>query len=192
METPIQDGGDDLDESGPIIEDITELCDFCVKLTEAMVTIPGRGDGCLNSKMVIEYTGSSMQGRGLRTCGFCELILESLRECGHMRANLTATDWKQEKDGFCRKNSGAQRLSPDWSPYQIRGISICESEFSIWADQGDSTKRASFVVPLLTTISRQSSMYHPDRSATGAWPAHRSSLQTHSALAARLSQSQIL
>lgn len=57
---PEQRGDHDTNALEPIIENITDLCDFCVRLTEAMVTVPREAN--MNSCDIdIEGTDSIVQ-----------------------------------------------------------------------------------------------------------------------------------
>lgn len=63
--------GNKSDASEPIIEDITELCKSCIKLTEVMVTIP---ENPYDAESIGYEIDISTQGFALGTCRLCKII----------------------------------------------------------------------------------------------------------------------
>jgi hypothetical protein len=140
--------GNSINASKPIIEDITELCDYCIKLTEAMVTDPGhalRGWSTWPS-----YTKVSTLDSGPETCRLCEIITKDLhtqrQQLGIEGSPFTPMDWKKSQLDISRiyRSTGVFSCDPV-ALRQICGADIQEFEYAIWADEGDEkTKPPSY------------------------------------------------
>lgn len=108
--------------SGPIIEDITELCDFCVELTELIVDFPPVGSNQFNKMKAF------MPGSDLKSCRLCDMISSLLFITPHTLKYLLR---KEERWIF------AMRPEEPWHNH-ICGMATLGAQFAMWADKGTS------------------------------------------------------
>jgi hypothetical protein len=132
-----QNATDASNASGPIFEDITELCDFCIKLAEAIVTDPGTSP----DERDWLYTFENMiHGSGAETCRLCEMITGDVSarrlQLGIEGSPLTPMDWKKSSPKMLRLYSAEICGGPMVDPRQICGARIDNSDYSMWADEG--------------------------------------------------------
>jgi len=107
--------------SGPIIEDITELCDFCVELTELIVNVP----------LVWTYKFEKMKDSTIdsdrKSCRLCAMISSLLCITPHTLKHVL------------RENQfiSAIRLEKPWHNL-LSGWGTLGVSFAMWADKGNS------------------------------------------------------
>ena len=106
---------------GPIIKDITELCDFCIEFTKLIVRLPeDLGTTGDQPNRIDEF----VTGRGLESCQLCEVIssIESTTTVD-LRTSLI-------RSGFESRHRSTERRA------RVCGTEIRGTSFRIWADIG--------------------------------------------------------
>lgn len=101
-----------LEASGPIIEDITELCDFCLRLTE----------------LIVEPKDSRQHGEqdfqrcsGQESCRLCEMI-----------SSVCSTAPSQLKNEF----KGCMRAKQKHERFRLCDINFGAHSFPLWDNEG--------------------------------------------------------
>jgi hypothetical protein len=123
---------DAANSSEPIIEDITELCKFCVELTRVIV----QAVSC-ESVSGFRIPNTTPESR-LESCRFCEMM--SIKSC------VTPAELKLR---LISAPSIRQRFVEGgyFQHRRICGANIGDSTFSIWAEPGKKPKTCSFGSP---------------------------------------------
>ena len=122
----------------PLTEQITDLCDYCVSLTEAIVKnrkLSGLGNSA--------YISVCPQDPGPEVCRLCKVITKQMctqeQQLATEGLNLKPVDWKKAHLWMSQTYNGGARLfgRPD-SVYSLRicEFTIPESKYIVWADKG--------------------------------------------------------
>jgi hypothetical protein len=122
------DAIDTSNSSDSAIEDVTELCDFCVELTATMVKRPLHRSEAIHLKNLKQNPDPKM-------CRVCEMILGDYSAIKPGGSDFTPADLKK------------LTLRRGWSSEGKDGGRICTArvsmgyqspcEFMLWADEGD-------------------------------------------------------
>jgi hypothetical protein len=129
----------------PLTEQITDLCDYCVNLTEAMVKYKGW------SVFDSGFTTICSQDPGPEICRLCKVVTKQLSTKVQLpateRYNLKPTDWKKASLWMFQNYNGDKRLYGPGSvlPRRICGVTVCGNRYIVWADKGSKQ-----VVPYLS------------------------------------------
>ncbi|KAI4677368.1 uncharacterized protein J4E88_007176 [Alternaria novae-zelandiae] len=125
--------------TGPIIEDITEFCDFCVVLMEFILEDSKPGTKALRTIL------SSPPETSSESCRFCEMI-SSVR--GSTRTELVES--YEKKDWYPGYNTGE-----DWEDqrrHRQYEFAFGDVDFAVWADKAQHLDPSSAVLPFLTPL----------------------------------------
>jgi hypothetical protein len=120
----------------PLTEQITDLCDYCVNLTEATVK-ERSGISDLNLHKYICPQDSSPE-----VCRLCKVVTKQMSTQKQLPATerfvLKPTDWKKAYVMMGQIYNGGKRLyGPDSvNPRRICGVTIWENKYIVWADKG--------------------------------------------------------
>ena len=153
------------DSSEPIIEDITELCDFCVMNIEGMLEI----DVGESQTKEVWTTFRSNINPGMCRC--CELITQ-------FAGAEFISDWDMGR----RETSEGRRYS------RICAMHTEKGPYAVWADPGKNPKILCLWT-IVTIEHRQRCMGEVERPRTNSWPAHKPSSWNDPALAEDLQYS---
>jgi hypothetical protein len=110
---------------GPMIKDITILCDFCIEFTKLIVRLPeDLGTAGDQPNRIDEL----VPGRGLESCQLCEVI-SSIEPTtpADLRTSLIRSGFESRHRSF--------ELRPRVCGTEIRGM-----RFRIWADIGQKLR----------------------------------------------------
>jgi hypothetical protein len=130
----------------PLTEQITDLCDYCVSLTEAMVKYRK-----LSGMMETVYKYICPQDPGPEVCRLCKVVTKQLstqeQQLATEGSHLNPTDWKKAQLQMSQIYNGGGRLyGPDSvNSRRICGITIHRNKYVVWADKGSKQ-----VVPYLS------------------------------------------
>lgn len=124
---------------GPIIEDITKLCDFCIEVAKLIGDVPGDPE---------RRNHGLVPGRGLESCQLCEVIssaglnhLISLLQRHHLVAAVPALGRLTIAHHLSHEANRKNRYH--WSTERRErwgGIKIRHMKFRIWADIGEKLR----------------------------------------------------
>jgi hypothetical protein len=121
----------------PLTEQITDLCDYCVNLTEAIVKHKE-----LSDMGASEYTYICPQDPGPEVCRLCKVVTKQLstqeQQLAKEGSNLNPMDWKKSQLEMEQNYNGGRRLyGPDSvNPRRICGVTILRNDYVVWADMG--------------------------------------------------------
>ena len=151
--------------SGPIIEHITELCDFCIELTQAMV------NNQFHDWEVFHRFKTATPDFSSDSCQLCEIIAS---DC-----SITLTELKRRlhNDRHTRR-----RWAPSDRQVRICGADIGKSTFTMWAEKGRKSERSHYLT-ILTRELRQRCVCNPGQSPTNCWPKFGQSMRSNQRLA---------
>lgn len=125
----MQDGDEDMNASGQIIEDITHLCGYCVKLTEAIFKGPVEAGVEGNNYRRVEGVDSFAIYSSFWPCRLCQIIAEDNPDLGPVPDQYeSAMDWSRIGRGVVLKCTGMGR--------SICSVNIPWANYAIWADHG--------------------------------------------------------
>jgi hypothetical protein len=122
----------------PLTEQITDLCNYCVNLAEAMVKYK-KPSGIMHAG----YT-HICSDPGPEVCRLCEVVTKPLfaqdQRLATERHSLNLMGWKRDNLRISQIYNGDARLYGPGSedPRRICAVTIHEDEFVVWADEGDS------------------------------------------------------